>query len=120
MVEACAVVAGLIHLYVFSMESLLWGRSSTNRVFGMTKEVAEHNRLFAFNQGFYNLFLAIAALSGVAIGLSDYVGKTLVAYALFSMMGAGLVLLYSKPKLVRAAMIQALPPFLGLAALAVR
>lgn len=33
------VVAGLIaliHVYVFVMESLLWGRERTNRVFGMS------------------------------------------------------------------------------------
>lgn len=111
-----AVLAGLIHVYIFFMESVLWGRPRTNRAFGVSKEVAEHNRLFAFNQGFYNLFLAIAALTGAALnaGAPTSTGTTLMGYAMASMLGAALVLLYSQSKLIVPALIQGLPPLLSL------
>jgi putative membrane protein len=109
-----ASIAALIHVYIFGLESLMWGRPKTNRTFGMTPEAAESNRLFAFNQGFYNLFLAIAAISGLVIGINVPMGKTLVMYSLASMVGAALVLIYSNPKLKRPALIQGVPPLLGL------
>lgn len=99
------------------MESILWGSAKTNRTFRVSPEVAEHNRLFAFNQGFYNLFLAMAAIGGLTVGLEDIVGRTLVMYSLLSMLMAALVLIYSQPKLLRAALIQGVPPLLGLAGL---
>jgi putative membrane protein len=92
----------------------LWGKPKTNKVFGVTAEAAEQNRLFAFNQGFYNLFLALAALGGSALGLDITAGKTLVAYALLSMLAAALVLIFSNRKLMRAALVQGLPPLIGL------
>jgi putative membrane protein len=109
-----ASVAGLIHFYIFVMESLLWGRPKINRVFGVSPETAEHNRIFAFNQGFYNLFLALAAAVGLIVGLDSEVGKTLVVYSLASMLMASLVLLFSNKKLLRPALIQGIPPLLGL------
>jgi putative membrane protein len=77
-----AGLAGLIHVYIFCLESLLWGKPKTNRVFGVSPEIAEHNRLFAFNQGFYNLFLAVAAIGGLVVGIDDIAGRILVAYSL--------------------------------------
>ena len=62
---AFAGLAGAIHIYIFVMESLLWGRPMTNKSFAMSAEMAEHNRLFAFNQGFYNLFLALTRVEGL-------------------------------------------------------
>lgn len=113
-----ASLAALIHVYIFVMESVLWGKPRINKVFGVTAAQAEQNRLFAFNQGFYNLFLAIAAGIGVALGLESPVGLTLFVYSLASMMLAAVVLLFSNRKLVKAALIQGLPPFLGLLFLA--
>ncbi len=109
-----AAMAGVIHFYIFCLESLFWGQPKTNRVFGMSSEAAEHNRLFAFNQGFYNLFLAMATTAGLAIGLDNTVGKTLVAYSLLSMMFAAIVLIFSNRKLIRPALIQGVPPLIGL------
>lgn len=115
-----AALAAIIHLYIFCLESLLWGRPKTNRVFGMSRNVAEHNRLFAFNQGFYNLFLAVAVIAGLVIGLEEAVGQTLAAYSLGSMVLAAVVLIFSNRKLWRAALIQGLPPMLGLIFLVIR
>jgi putative membrane protein len=109
-------VAAVIHIYIFLMESIWWGRPKTNRTFGVTDLQAEQNRLFAFNQGYYNLFLALASLLGVVLVFSNQlvVGSTLIVYSSFSMFGAALVLLYSKKNLIRAALIQGVPPLLGL------
>jgi putative membrane protein len=67
----CAAVAALLHVYIFTMESLTWTSPRTRATFGSTPEEAETTKLLAFNQGFYNLFLAIVAgigITGVAMG----------------------------------------------------
>ena len=61
-----AGLAGLLHVYIFTMESLTWTSKRTRAAFGTTAEEAETTKLLAFNQGFYNLFLAI--VTGVGIG----------------------------------------------------
>lgn len=104
------------------MESLLWGKPRINKVFALTSEQAEQNRLFAFNQGFYNLFLAIAGFLGIALvnGALVAAGKALMIYSAASMLGAALVLLGSSRGLIRPALIQGLPPLLGLIFLALQ
>jgi putative membrane protein len=84
----------------------------------MVPETAEHCRLLAFNQGFYNLFLATATIGGLSVGLENSIGKTLVAYSLTSMLLAAVVLIFSNRKLIRPALIQGVPPLLGLISLA--
>ncbi|MGE0529450.1 MAG: DUF1304 domain-containing protein [Bdellovibrionales bacterium] len=110
-----AAIAGIIHLYIFCLESLLWGKPKTNRIFGVSPEVAEHNRLFAFNQGFYNLFLGAAVIGGLVLGVNHTVGRTLVTYSLLSMLSAAIVLIFSNRRLIRPALIQGVPPLVSLA-----
>ena len=63
---AAAIVAALIHVWIFVLESLWFMRPSVFRRFGIASEAdAGVVRSFAYNQGFYNLFLA----AGVAIGI---------------------------------------------------
>ena len=63
---AAAVVAALIHVWFFVLESLWFMRPTVYRRFGIDSEAdAQVVRSFAYNQGFYNLFLA----GGVAIGI---------------------------------------------------
>ena len=52
-----AGLAALLHVYIFTMESLTWTSPRTRATFGTTPEEAETTKLLAFNQGFYNLFL---------------------------------------------------------------
>ena len=112
-------LAVLIHIYIFTMESLTWGSPRTNKAFGMTKETAEANKLFAFNQGFYNLFLAVACIVGLfSIGGADNywngIGTGLLYAGLGSMFGASIILFVSSRKMLRAALIQGLPPLLSI------
>jgi putative membrane protein len=115
-------LASLIHVYTFMMETFLWGKPRTNRTFGMSPEMAAHNQLFAFNQGFYNLFLALGAGAGIVLGFQGAIiaATTLKVFTCLSMLGASLVLLYSKPKLIWAVLAQGLPPFLGLTFLTIK
>src|SRR3569623_776910 len=114
MALALVGISALIHVYIFALESLLWGRASTNKTFGMTAEVAAQNRLFAFNQGFYNLFLAVGA--GAGIGLEVYgsqAGLALMIFCCLSMVAAAVVLIISA-NLMKRAFVQGLPPLLAL------
>jgi putative membrane protein len=118
-----SLAAALLHVAFFLLESILWMRPAVHlRAFRVPTERAEAVRLFAFNQGFYNLFLA--AEVGVGLGLLSAghaaAGAALVAFACASMVGAALVLAASSPGSWRGAVLQGLPPALALAALAAR
>ena len=76
----------------------------------------------AFNQGFYNLFLALGAVTGLVLlltGAAAQAGLGVAAFALVSMVLAATVLLASNAKMVRAAAIQGLAPLLALVLLIV-
>lgn len=107
--------SALLHIAFFIFESFLWGKPHINKRFGVSAEQAAASKLMAFNQGFYNLFLAI----GVFIGLylisqkEIMLAGAMVSFSGASMVGAGLVLFFSAPHLRRAAWIQMGPPLLG-------
>jgi putative membrane protein len=104
-------VAGLLHVVIFCAESLWWTRPAVYKGFLMTAEQAETTRLLAFNQGVYNLMLAVATLGGLVLWAMDYetVGLTLTAFGCLSMVVAALALLGSAPRLKRGAAAQAIP-----------
>jgi putative membrane protein len=116
-----AIVAGLLHVYIFALESLWFERPEVFRRFGIASESdARVVRSFAFNQGFYNLFLAIGIAIGlalVAMGHPD-AGRAIVAFACASMVGAGLVLAVHDRELIRAAVVQMAPGLIALLAIA--
>jgi len=114
-----AGIAALIHIYIFRLESLAWTDPKTRAVFGTTAEAAEVTKPLAYNQGFYNLFLAIIAIIGIVIGItgSDDVSAALIYAACGSMVAAALVLVTSDGSKLRAALIQGLAPTLAIVAL---
>jgi putative membrane protein len=112
-------IAVLLHCYIFVMESLRWTQPRTRATFGTSAQQAEDTREMAFNQGFYNVFLAIVAAVGMAftiVGSAD-IGLALVLAGAGSMVGAGVVLLVSSPDKARPALIQLVPPLIGCVAL---
>jgi putative membrane protein len=115
-----AALAALIHVYIFVLESLTWTTDRTRRVFGVrTRNEAELTKPLAFNQGFYNLFLAIIVGLGIvllAVG-APVVGATLVFAGAGSMAAAGVVLLLSNRRMQRPALIQAAPPLVAMISL---
>ena len=109
-------ISALFHIYVFYLESLIWTKPRTWKTFGVpNQEAAETIRPMAFNQGFYNLFLAVEIASGlVALTFNARIGFTLIVAGATSILGAGIVLFFSVKRSRRAAVIQATPPLIGL------
>ena len=112
-------LAALLHVYIFVMESFTWTSPRTRATFGTTAEEAETTRLLAFNQGFYNLFLAIVGGLGVAAMGTGHksVGAALVFAGVGSMAAAAVVLLLSAPDKARAALTQGAFPAIAIALL---
>lgn len=111
-----AALAAVLHVYIFVMESITWTSARTRAAFGTSPEEAETTRLMAFNQGFYNLFLAIVTVIGVVIMFSGAaaVGAALVFAGVGSMLAAAVVLLASAPDKARAAVIQGFLPLIAI------
>ena len=123
MITAALIIAGLaalLHVYIFVMESLTWTSPRTRATFGTTPEEAETTKLLAFNQGFYNLFLAIVTAIGVvAICLGHSAGGAALVFAgVGSMLAAAAVLLASSPDKARAAVTQGTFPLIAVVLLA--
>lgn len=108
--RALASLTGLLHVWIFIMESVLWMRPSIYRRFAVpSKEQATQLKDVMLNQGYYNLFLALGSLFGAAFFTSIDGAATVLLYSNLCIAGAGAVLLISKPALFRAALIQGLP-----------
>ena len=116
-----AGLAALLHVYIFVMESLTWTSPRTRAVFGTTAEEAQTTKQLAFNQGFYNLFLAVVAAVGIVVAVSGHrsVGVALVLASVGSMLAAAVVLLASSPDKARAAITQGDFPLVAVALLGV-
>ena len=122
LVAACvfAALAALVHVYIFVLESLRWTDPATRRVFGTTQETAAITQPLAYNQGFYNLFLAIGAVVGIGmVGSNRDASAALIVMSTGSMLAAALVLVTSDRSKLRAAVIQGLLPALALVSLLV-
>jgi len=123
MVVAGLILAGLaalVHVYIFVMESLTWTTPRVRATFGVTEEEALATKSMAFNQGFYNLFLAISVFTGIvlfAVG-AHAVGATLVFVGAGSMAAAAIVLLLSSPDKRGAALKQGVIPAVAVIILA--
>jgi putative membrane protein len=118
MITAALIFAGLaavLHVYIFVLESLQWTAPRTRATFGTTPESAEATKELAFNQGFYNLFLAI--VTGVGIGFTisggTPVGAALLLAGTGSMLAAATVLLVSSPDKARSAVVQGAFPLVA-------
>ena len=116
-----AVLAALLHVYIFVMESLMWTSPRARATFGTTPETAQITKELAFNQGFYNLFLAIISVIGVVTVLmgATAVGVALVFAGVGSMLAAALVLLVSSPDKARAAIVQGTLPVIAVVLLVI-
>ena len=111
-----AALAALLHVYIFTMESLTWTSPRTSATFGTTADEAETTKLLAFNQGFYNLFLAVVTGIGIAAVVMGHnaVGAALVFAGVGSMAAAAIVLLLSSPDKARAALTQGTFPVIAI------
>jgi putative membrane protein len=111
-----AGLAALLHVYIWVMESLTWTSARTRATFGITEEEAVATKELAFNQGFYNLFLAIVTAVGLVLGAFEYydAALALIFAGTGSMLAAALVLLVSSPGKARAAITQGILPLIAI------
>ncbi|MBM4346178.1 MAG: DUF1304 domain-containing protein [Deltaproteobacteria bacterium] len=110
---AAKAVLGLVavlHVYFFVLESVLWGRPRTNKVFGVSAEQAAHAAVFAKNQGVYNLFLVAGLLWSFAHP-DPQVGRQLALFFGGCVVVAGAVGGWTANP--RIFVVQAVPAFVG-------
>ncbi|GAA0566026.1 DUF1304 domain-containing protein [Paractinoplanes ferrugineus] len=119
--QAAAVLAALIHVYIFILEAILFPRPQGYRTFGVPESDVPAVRSWAFNQGFYNLFLAVSAIVGVLLAHTGptQAGTALVAAGCGSMLAAAVVLLATNRRMLRAAAVQGLAPLVAIVLLIV-
>ena len=109
----------LFHVAIFMVETFLWMRPGIHEIAlrRLTDPVgldlhaqASVLRLTFVNLGFYNLFLAVAGLAGLAFLRRGEVsvGRTLIGYMCLSAVGAGVVILFSTHAYL-GALLQAAP-----------
>jgi putative membrane protein len=116
-----AAVAALVHAWFFAMESIWFMRPAIYRRFGLGSDAdARAVEGFAFNQGFYNLFLAVGVAIGLALAATGRIdeGRVLVLFACGSMVAAGAVLVLHDSRFLRAGALQVLPPLIAILGIA--
>ena len=108
-------IAALIHVGFFIMESILFQKPGGHKLFKISESEHAAVKVWAFNQGFYNLFIAIGTFIGLRLIFQKqfFVAGIMTGFCGLSMIGAGVVLLFSAPRLRRGALIQIIPPLLG-------
>lgn len=117
LVIVAALLAAAIHVWIFVLESVRFMRPSVFGRFGLRSEdEARVARSWAYNQGFYNLFLAAGTLGGVGLSFTGLAqaGIAIVLFACSSMVAAGVVLVTHNRRFARAAAIQAGPPLVAI------
>ena len=110
-----AVLAAALHILIFYMESIAWEGPLARKTFGGTPEEARPHAFYAFNQGFYNLFLALQALIGVVVSALGHVaiGAALILAGTGAMLVAAVVLALASAPHRSAAAKQGVFPLLA-------
>ncbi len=116
-----AALAALLHVSICVMERVPWSQPRSWKRFGVADQAAaDVTKPMEYNQGFYNLFLAIGTAIGLVLFLAGAedsalraAGLALVLFALGSMVAAALVLLTTGAKYLRPAAIQGTLPLIG-------
>ena len=108
-------LAALLHVYIFYLEVFAWEKPAARKVFGKASaEELAITRFFAYNQGVYNLLLAIIAGVGVAMR-----NPALMLAGAGSMVVAAAALAFKSPKHRGAAMKQCVFAVIGVVCLVV-
>ena len=117
--QLAALLAAAIHVWFFVLESLLFARPGVAARFGLrSEEQVAAVRPMAFNQGFYNLFLAVGIAAGIAqiAGGAVVAGRSIVLFACLCMVWAGIVLFVTSRRFLQAALVQLVPPLIAIIA----
>ncbi|CAM5791667.1 Membrane protein OS=Cellulomonas persica OX=76861 GN=CPE01_02990 PE=4 SV=1 [Cellulomonas persica] len=114
-----ALLSAVLHVVIFVLEAVLFRRPDVHRRFATKPQDVDAVAPWAFNQGFYNLFLAIGAAAGALLALGEgtrTVGLGLVLLACGSMLAAAIVLAASDRRMLRAAANQGTIPLVTVVA----
>ena len=107
-------LAALLHVYIWVLESFRWTEPATRKTFGVSEANAQVLAPMAYNQGFYNLFLAIITIVGICmLGSQETAGTALALAGTGSMLAAAIVLVTHDRTMVRAALTQGTLPALA-------
>ena len=109
------LITSLLHIVFFKIESIDFMKLETLQRFSLTAEKAEVVKVWAYNQGFYNLFIAFGLLYGIYLLYRDDLNKAkpLLSTLLLIIVGAGIVLATSADGKIIAASIQAIPALIA-------
>ncbi|EQC43851.1 DUF1304 domain-containing protein [Bacteriovorax sp. Seq25_V] len=107
-------ITAILHILFFKLESIDFMKDHVLKRFALTKEQGQVIKIWALNQGFYNLFLALGLFYSLYLG--NGMGIFLARYILFVILGAAFVLFASAPKKYIPALIQGLPALAGIIA----
>ncbi|MEV7773737.1 DUF1304 family protein [Kitasatospora sp. NPDC086791] len=109
--QVFAMVAAAIHLVAWPLESFLYGHPRVRYLLTGNTADAPEVRLWRFNVGFYNLFLALGLVTGLVLLHSGHSGpgRAVILYIAAFMVAGGITLFVSEPKLWHGALAQAAP-----------
>jgi putative membrane protein len=110
-------LAAVLHVLFFLLESIWFAKPAAWRRFQLqSQEQADIVRPMAFNQGFYNLFLALGAGLGLILYFAGNVpaGLTLVLFTTACMVRGAIIPAPTHRRFLVAALVQGVPPLLGL------
>lgn len=113
-----AALASLLHVFFFYLESIVFTRPSSWPRFGVASQAdAEVMKPMAYNQGFYNLLLAVGTIIGIVLVAAGHtaVGGALAIFGIAVMAGAGVVLVSTGGNRLKPAAIQFVPAALAVA-----
>jgi putative membrane protein len=119
--QIVALIAALVHVAIFAMESLFFPRPAIRARFLVEAGDVAAVRPWAFNQGFYNLFLAVGCVVGLILLHTGPAtgGRALIALTCGSMLAAALVLVGTDRRMARGAALQGVLPLIALILLVV-
>ncbi|WP_439564833.1 DUF1304 domain-containing protein [Microcella sp.] len=117
-----AGMAATLHVAFFVLESVLFRLPLGRRVFGVRAENdSAPLRLFAVNQGVYNLALAIVVFVGIVLVVLDpgaIAGTAVIVAGCAVMTVAGAALAFTAPpRTLPIALAQGIPPLVAIVAL---
>ena len=109
----CSFLTASLHVFFFYLESLVFHKEEVYTRFLVTPDTVEAVQLWAYNQGFYNLLLALIIFFGlIQLMRSKNSGIHYIRAASFVCFFAGVALFFSAPELQKSAIIQSTPALL--------
>ncbi|WP_410594217.1 DUF1304 family protein [Amycolatopsis sp. lyj-23] len=98
--QVLALAAALVHLWIFTMESVRFARPEVHAMFEVREADVDVVRPWAFHQGCYNALLALQVFAGLIAVHSGAIaaGEALVLAAGAAMLAASVALIAFDPR----------------------